>query len=79
MNETEFTNMVRYATMNKTSYNKLFCIGFNKTGTTTLERVLRLKRGATVQDIYAKFPEAIKIITDHCRDELSAFEHSLRL
>jgi hypothetical protein len=42
MDAAQFTKMVRYAAISKPSYNKLFCIGFNKTGTTTMEKVLKL-------------------------------------
>ena len=42
MKEEQLTKLVRYAVISKQSYNKIFCIGFNKTGTTTLEKVLKL-------------------------------------
>jgi hypothetical protein len=42
MEAVQFTKTVRYAAISKLSYNKLFCIGFNRTGTTTMEKVLRL-------------------------------------
>lgn len=37
----EFTNSVRRTVLSNKNFNKLFGIGYNKTGTTTLERVLR--------------------------------------
>lgn len=37
----EFTNNARRTVLSNKSFNKLFGIGYNKTGTTTLERVLR--------------------------------------
>jgi len=38
----EFSNAVSWAVIANKNFNKIFCIGDNKTGTTTLERVLRL-------------------------------------
>ena len=42
MNTHDFTRLVRPVVLSRKNYNKIFCIGFNKTGTTTLEAVLRL-------------------------------------
>ena len=39
---TEFTKKVRAKVIANKNYNKIFCIGYNKTGTTTLETILRL-------------------------------------
>lgn len=38
----EFTAAVRPVVLSNKSFNKIFCIGYNKTGTTTIEAVLRL-------------------------------------
>ncbi|MGM0953485.1 MAG: sulfotransferase [Pseudomonadota bacterium] len=38
----EFTKAVRPRVLANKNFNKIFCIGYNKTGTTTLETVLRL-------------------------------------
>lgn len=42
MTPDEFTKIVSPTVLSNKSFNKIFCIGFNKTGTTTLEQVLRL-------------------------------------
>ena len=42
MNATEFTKQARPRVLSQKRFNKLFCIGANKTGTSTLETVLRL-------------------------------------
>ncbi|MBN9670323.1 sulfotransferase [Roseibium aggregatum] len=42
MTPQEFSNAVSWAVIANKNFNKIFCIGDNKTGTTTLERVLRL-------------------------------------
>lgn len=42
MRHDEFTSSVRSTVLARKTYNKIFCIGYNKTGTTTLELVLRL-------------------------------------
>jgi hypothetical protein len=41
MNAEDFTKTVRPTVIANKDFNKCFCVGFNKTGTTTLERVLR--------------------------------------
>ncbi len=41
MNIEEYRNMALLETMPRKDFNKIFCIGYNKTGTTTLELVLR--------------------------------------
>jgi hypothetical protein len=42
MNAEQFTSAVRGIVLSRKKFNKIFCIGYNKTGTTTLETVLRL-------------------------------------
>ena len=42
MIHTDFTKKVRAKVIANKNYNKIFCIGYNKTGTTTLETVLKL-------------------------------------
>lgn len=42
MKSKNFTETVQPAVIANKEFNKLFCIGYNKTGTTTLETVLRL-------------------------------------
>jgi hypothetical protein len=42
MNPEDFTRAVRGRVLARKNFNKLFCVGFNKTGTTTLELVLKL-------------------------------------
>ncbi|WP_156907154.1 sulfotransferase [Thalassobaculum salexigens] len=42
MTPEEFTKIVSPTVISNKSFNKVFCIGYNKTGTTTLEQVLRL-------------------------------------
>lgn len=42
MNPAEFTQLVRGHTLAHKTFSKIFSIGFNKTGTTTLEGVLQL-------------------------------------
>ena len=42
MNRQEFTRAVMPMVIANKKFNKIFCIGYNKTGTTTLESVLRL-------------------------------------
>lgn len=42
MKPTEFTSAVKPIVLANKNFNKIFCIGYNKTGTTTLETVLRL-------------------------------------
>jgi Sulfotransferase domain len=42
MKPADFTRKVRPVTIANKDYNKVFCIGYNKTGTSTLETVLRL-------------------------------------
>lgn len=42
MTPAEFTNVVRQEVLARKNFNKIFCIGYNKTGTTTLETALRL-------------------------------------
>jgi hypothetical protein len=42
MNASEFTKAVRPIALANRNFNKIFCVGANKTGTTTLEFVLRL-------------------------------------
>lgn len=38
----DFTRSVRAEVLSAKKFNKIFCVGYNKTGTTTLETVLRL-------------------------------------
>lgn len=42
MTPEQFTKAVRRTVLSQKNYNKIFCIGFNKTGSTTLETILRL-------------------------------------
>ncbi len=42
MTPDEFTKIVSPSVLSNKSFNKIFCIGYNKTGTTTLEQVLGL-------------------------------------
>jgi hypothetical protein len=42
MNPAEFTKLCRPTVLSRKTYNRIFCIGYNKTGTTTLEKVLKL-------------------------------------
>ena len=42
MNARDFTRLVRYEVLANRTYSKLFGIGFNKTGSTTMEAVFRL-------------------------------------
>ncbi|WPZ33693.1 sulfotransferase [Thalassobaculum sp. OXR-137] len=42
MTPDEFTRIVSPTVLANKSFNKIFCIGYNKTGTTSLEQVLRL-------------------------------------
>lgn len=42
MNAEQFTSAVRKTVLSRKGFNKIFCIGYNKTGTTTLETALRL-------------------------------------
>ncbi len=42
MKPNEFTRNVRAKVLSHKNFNKIFCVGYNKTGTTTLERTLRL-------------------------------------
>ena len=42
MKPLEFTEAVKPRVIANKNFNKIFCIGYNKTGTTTLETVLRL-------------------------------------
>lgn len=42
MTPAEFQKKARGTVLSRKNFNKIFCIGFNKTGTTTLETVLRL-------------------------------------
>jgi len=42
MTPQDFTRIVRRKVLSRKNYNKIFCIGYNKTGTTTLELVLKL-------------------------------------
>jgi hypothetical protein len=42
MTPEQFTAIARPIVLKRRNYNKIFCIGFNKTGTTTMEEVLRL-------------------------------------
>tara|TARA_A100001015_G_C15002764_1_gene719293 strand:+ start:1236 stop:1943 length:708 start_codon:yes stop_codon:yes gene_type:complete len=42
MKTNEFTSRVRGPILARKNFNKVFCIGYNKTGTTTLEKVLRI-------------------------------------
>ncbi len=40
--QSEFTKLVKDTVRSRRQYNKIFCIGFNKTGTTSLETVLQV-------------------------------------
>lgn len=42
MRHDEFSSSVRSTVLDRKTYNKIFCIGYNKTGITTPELVLRL-------------------------------------
>lgn len=42
MTPQQFTNRVAPVTLASKNFNKIFCVGYNKTGTTTLESTLRL-------------------------------------
>jgi len=42
MDSGRFTQIVRPTVLSRKNYNKIFCIGENKTGTTTLEHVLKI-------------------------------------
>lgn len=42
MTPEEFTSLVRPVTLSHKNFNKVFCIGYNKTGTTTLETIFNL-------------------------------------
>ena len=42
MTPNEFTHLVRRNVITNKNFNKIFCIGYNKTGTTTLETLLKL-------------------------------------
>ena len=42
ISEQKFQELVRRDVLSKKNFNKIFCIGFNKTGTTTIEKILRL-------------------------------------
>ena len=42
MKPEEFTRNIRPVVLSNKNFNKIFVIGYNKTGTTTMERVLRL-------------------------------------
>ena len=42
MKPNEFTKIVKPRVIANKNFNKIFCIGYNKTGTSTLEHVLRL-------------------------------------
>ena len=42
MKSEEFTRNIRPAVLSNKNFNKIFVVGYNKTGTTTMEQVLRL-------------------------------------
>jgi len=42
MKADQFTQAVRPTVLSQKNFNKIFCVGYNKTGSTTLETVLRL-------------------------------------
>ena len=42
MKSQELAKVVRKNVLDNKNFNKIFCIGYNKTGTSTLETVLKL-------------------------------------